>query len=118
MGIHQEARKSAQDEMAERAILNKAVAEYFTEIGCWVLSHEYWSTIRLPLATTCWSIDFIGDLVYLTETKAGFRRTDRDPFKISVTDPDSFPKMLEHMQKKSKFLKGGTNHKPFIPKAL
>lgn len=100
-----------------------AVTGYFNSIGCSVGLGRMNTNraVRLPNSATVWN--FLIEDEYLIVKAVVIRpwdATDRQQklFKIALSDPDSFPKILAHMEKHSKFLRGGTNHTRFVPKAV
>ncbi len=95
---------------------------YFIGIGCEGLRRCRGSTpiIRLPGGVDEWSIDVNGDLLVVEKVAPntnGRAATVAKRFQVPLADPESFPKILAHLQKHTKFLRGGTNANRFIPKA-
>ncbi len=100
------------DEVAEQVVL-----EYFSQIGCDIhkgASNRYHSLLRLPLATTEWTLRVKDELITIDLYKSWFDKKKQQPMYVNLSDPDGLPQLLAHMQKHSKFLRGGIG-KTIIP---
>lgn len=104
----------------------EAVLLYFSTIGCTVVKKNSGrgmfdlspTFVTLPKSITRWNITINGDVISAEiELDIHDRWHNRNckTLSISLTDPESLPKLLAHMQKHSKFLRGGlSNHIPVI----
>ncbi len=112
---------TAEDEAAAASF------QYFLSIGCRgcenVGSGFRPYLIRLPNAREEWGMAVCGDVLVVERYAEPRYRHGKNSarytklFKVLLADPDSFPKVLAHMQKHSTFLRGGTNQLRHIPKA-
>ncbi len=115
-------------------ILN-GLRTYFSEIGCHVEPRpvptqmtlaEYARDmgerpfkVSLPYSQDVWTVELDQapiepTVVCWLHVYKGHERQFSHEFKVPLSDPDSLPKMVAYMQKKSKFLRGGLSSK--IPK--
>ncbi len=103
--------KLTPEEEAQQASYN-----YFLEIGCEGSRRGRQPVVRLPQAVDEWSIDVEGEYLVIAKVlldRWSEKRACR--FKITLSDPESLPRAMAHMQKHSKFLRGGLgNHIPVI----
>lgn len=103
-------------------VLLQAVYNYFTGIGLCGMHHSRWAvTVRLPTSRDEWEMTIEGDeLVVIKDAARRHRSKIRpsDRFRISLADPESFPKVLAFIKERSIVRRGGTNHAIYTPTAL
>lgn len=114
----------------EHEILN-GLRIYFAEIGCHVQPRPKLAEMTtpemmralnkpllvvLPYSQDAWAIEIEGDTIncWMDQSRDGTQRATVPVFKIPVSDPQSLPKLVAYMQRKSKFLRGGLRNE--IPK--
>jgi hypothetical protein len=88
------------------------IGDYFLSIGCNTTKRlgrfEDHILIKLPLGIDDWRVDIEGDSVSLMKLRDQRRA---NVTKFNLLDPDCFIHMFNHMEKHSKFLRGGTSNK-------
>lgn len=88
---------------------------YFLELGCEGSRRGSRPVVRLPNGVDEWSIEVDGDKLVIEKVlRDRYSESRAKPFTVPLSDPESLPKALAHMQKHTKFLRGGLGD--YIPK--
>lgn len=96
-----------------------AVYDYFLSIGCMGYKDKYDDGhrvfVQLPYSKDRWELDLNGDTLTIRWYQSRWNNANQgmtkkgQTFRVSLADPESLPKAFAHMEKYSRFLRGGTN---------